>query len=733
MSEQLTITERQAGKKEEKFFWETKAMAEILMKNQEYVEAQLQGRRALKGFKKLGEIGSEGYEKSLMLLVEISQIENKVDEENAYTALLTRHQSKNQKQSSFQRASSLKVRRVDALKRTDSLEKAKPVTFRSISSNSDANVEPIISASSLRSESSNTATTLESGTAVLSQLSMFTKSTDALTSVSSHHLNSRQTEMHDENAHRYSPEGGYILATDDHTVEVAAGQSRPSGQWVDISPTVDQPVRGGSEIVQDLTLNAELSLLASPTCPQQMGSERESIESDERNPTVIEESSPTLPLAQLKGTMIIRRSSPPYAEIYKDKQSNMVTTKSVADSTAGKEKYAISSIYDSNSQVPNLPIQQFNNGAKSMHMGYKPSADEAVSGGPTHPEEQELAKRFVFDSALATRHDSRFEKVMYAPPAFPRYVAKPQHEDPWEIRNARQELDTAKEVAPEYSTPPALMPSDSAVPFDKFQSARWRSISDPRSGRKSPPSEAPTVIQEQNEKKSDEIVQGRQGGFLSPIWTTSGWSHRRSASTAARLSAPPELEFYQPEYTLDDDHSGTQQDDNLILVDDVDKDPREYARSLNRPHVPVPENEPLCPICGTSIRGPSENYSAVHVNICLDNSSPGIGVDQGADETGPHDEPMTDLPTTSAEYVSWLCCSSACSGRTRLLPNSMAMCPRCGHLKDESCTESFVDYEKPALFLTLLESVSPEKWGQSLRRKLVLMGDPLCGKTWLAE
>ncbi|KAF1847385.1 uncharacterized protein K460DRAFT_241581, partial [Cucurbitaria berberidis CBS 394.84] len=53
MAEKLSITERQVGKKDELYLWDTMKLAELMMKNKEYMEAHLQGRRSLRGFKKL--------------------------------------------------------------------------------------------------------------------------------------------------------------------------------------------------------------------------------------------------------------------------------------------------------------------------------------------------------------------------------------------------------------------------------------------------------------------------------------------------------------------------------------------------------------------------------------------------------------------------------------------------------------------------------------------------------
>ncbi|KAF2262693.1 hypothetical protein CC78DRAFT_569557 [Lojkania enalia] len=94
MMEKLLVTERQVGKKDKRFLWDTMKLAEILMANTDYMEAHLQARRSLRGFKKLGKPGFRGYEQCLELLMAICKREEKLDEEEAYAALLGSHLTK---------------------------------------------------------------------------------------------------------------------------------------------------------------------------------------------------------------------------------------------------------------------------------------------------------------------------------------------------------------------------------------------------------------------------------------------------------------------------------------------------------------------------------------------------------------------------------------------------------------------------------------------------------------
>jgi hypothetical protein len=94
MKNKLSITERQVGKKDELYLRDTLRLAELMMKNREYVEAHLQARRSLRGFRKLGETGNNGYEECLEFLIRMCKTEGKVDEEEAYTALLASRERK---------------------------------------------------------------------------------------------------------------------------------------------------------------------------------------------------------------------------------------------------------------------------------------------------------------------------------------------------------------------------------------------------------------------------------------------------------------------------------------------------------------------------------------------------------------------------------------------------------------------------------------------------------------
>ncbi|KAJ4986813.1 alpha-ketoglutarate dehydrogenase complex subunit [Stagonosporopsis vannaccii] len=93
MKEKLAITERQTGKKSERFLWDSFRLCEVLMNTKDYTEAQLHGRQALRGFRKLREQGHAGYEKTLALLIQICNEQGNLEDEEAYAALLGSYQA----------------------------------------------------------------------------------------------------------------------------------------------------------------------------------------------------------------------------------------------------------------------------------------------------------------------------------------------------------------------------------------------------------------------------------------------------------------------------------------------------------------------------------------------------------------------------------------------------------------------------------------------------------------
>lgn len=88
MKEKLAITERQTGNKSERFLWDSFRLCQVLMNTNDYTEAQLHGRKSLKGFRRMRESGYDGYEKTLVLLIQLCNEGGNLEDEEAYAALL---------------------------------------------------------------------------------------------------------------------------------------------------------------------------------------------------------------------------------------------------------------------------------------------------------------------------------------------------------------------------------------------------------------------------------------------------------------------------------------------------------------------------------------------------------------------------------------------------------------------------------------------------------------------
>ncbi len=67
---------------------DTCALSSILYRKEDYIQAQLYARKALRGYRKLGPSGADGVERTLILLVEICRASGNSDEGEAYSVML---------------------------------------------------------------------------------------------------------------------------------------------------------------------------------------------------------------------------------------------------------------------------------------------------------------------------------------------------------------------------------------------------------------------------------------------------------------------------------------------------------------------------------------------------------------------------------------------------------------------------------------------------------------------
>lgn len=89
LMEKLALEPRGSSKANRDVLADTLILVEVLFKKNAYAEALLYGRRALKGYRKMGPHGTLGVQNSLELLCQVCQAAGNHDEEDAYSAILS--------------------------------------------------------------------------------------------------------------------------------------------------------------------------------------------------------------------------------------------------------------------------------------------------------------------------------------------------------------------------------------------------------------------------------------------------------------------------------------------------------------------------------------------------------------------------------------------------------------------------------------------------------------------
>jgi tetratricopeptide (TPR) repeat protein len=87
--EKIALASRDKSKDNKGVLAEMLTLIDVLLHKKSYAEALLYGRRALKGYRKLGSEGIGGVEKSLRVLVRVCRLDENFDEEDAYATLLS--------------------------------------------------------------------------------------------------------------------------------------------------------------------------------------------------------------------------------------------------------------------------------------------------------------------------------------------------------------------------------------------------------------------------------------------------------------------------------------------------------------------------------------------------------------------------------------------------------------------------------------------------------------------
>ncbi|KAF1847386.1 P-loop containing nucleoside triphosphate hydrolase protein [Cucurbitaria berberidis CBS 394.84] len=148
-------------------------------------------------------------------------------------------------------------------------------------------------------------------------------------------------------------------------------------------------------------------------------------------------------------------------------------------------------------------------------------------------------------------------------------------------------------------------------------------------------------------------------------------------------------------------------------------------------------------MCNESLSGLSEEAASIHVNGCID-AAPSPVEEENRNNAV---QAINALPASEiswSEFLEniesfkgiWAC--NACKSDT-LQPISDKTCNSCGLERDYRCPSSKNDFQRQPFdrYWTLLTSLNlsildiPD--GSVVRRKILLLGDTLCGKTFLAS
>jgi hypothetical protein len=134
-----------------------------------------------------------------------------------------------------------------------------------------------------------------------------------------------------------------------------------------------------------------------------------------------------------------------------------------------------------------------------------------------------------------------------------------------------------------------------------------------------------------------------------------------------------------------------------------------------------------CPVCDQHLDGRSEESRTAHVNTCLDSPS---------DAENSRSYPSSSkLPFYRPSGGNWAC--RTCRSEV-VQPLSIGICGLCGSHRSRHDPSSHNDFEILEPFrIPLTGPSSLDNFrtmdGSIARRKIVLMGDANCGKTWLAQ
>jgi hypothetical protein len=707
MMEKLSVTERQVGKKDELYLTDLLKLAEIMVETEQYVEAHLQGRRSLRGFKKLGEPGFEGYEKSLVFLVHLCNIDSKADEEEAYAALLGSHRASKNRMFPFQPdRGTTPALRIATAENSVNIPHSDPAV-------------PLISEDPKQEDITPVEETKEDQESSIASASCEAL---ALSDIGVKNLvDARQQTRSASSAHG-------ILQSEPHT---PTEQHSPSSIMTETFTTAVEKVPALSEVPDEPQTSTEAS-------PSTSHSSR------------LREEEPLLPDAT---TNTQHSSTPIWASNakYNNAHEVQVTERPSGSTILHEDRDQTKTVARSPpspgllAQVPKLTIPP----NMFVFTGKKPAVPFQIEGligwMPAAYHAQNIwSECYKTDSSDRSMNSYKSESPFDIITTFCRrrhgkvpYLTTWSNSDGWSCRVV---LDNSKSwVISGKATHLRAKQAATTLAFERLMDQstkdlilRGQKLRDPYSDK---------VVVELDEQWSGVSTSERPSltasTFVSVPQITISSGHdeqdvvdssvgiRRSASDS-RL---PRNHTIAPGRGGSTHRRATTRTDLLAFSDGLDSGFTSGA-ALS------------CPMCNVSLLFLSETSKSAHVNSCIDGSPISVEELRAAEPDPPTSTtPTTSTTTTSSQPLNasqdiWAC--SGCKSKSLQFFDD-DKCNSCGTKRGFYSLGSWNNFERKPFdqYRTLLTSLDVgalnSAHGSSLRRKILLLGDTLCGKTWLAR
>lgn len=604
MLEKLQITERQVGKKNERYLGDTLRLTELLVNNKEYVEAHLQARRSLRGFKKLGESGFSGYERSLQLLIRLCKDDGKLDEEEGYAALLASHETRvkgspSTSRKKLQDRPAAVTAAIDQPLDHDTHEPAKPLSIVSSRQDIEYPLTPMQDSLSTPGELPRAQQPPAS-----SQPSTATQSRSSTPKATF-----TEAEIEPQRAHFPEQETSFINEKE----EVSPSHDPDSAPSSSTQPGIEVPPH-----TSQATLETKESHL----------------EQIEELPIPIPDISPT-------------------GHVIPDPSANLMNP--------------VSFLPD----VPSITLSPVSNYGLSLEQATSMAGRRDTNGSEDNALRRSISAPYSIRSERGT-------------------AALPPPEPEW-IRGDDQSLQRFP-VSPKEDS----IARKSERPEDHGSHDASPDIASPSETPKAP---------------------------FQPSGTHA--YHQRSASDTVHQGSKEPLRGWDPLPVRPYDRPGWSLEKSSRR--DEPRDNRGFLLLPNAPDAPTATNFPECRMCGADLRELSDETASRHVSYCKGSVRRKPVTSMGDPEAalGPTIVGVSTSLTSTKKSVpvgKWECCNC---GSLRSSNFWDTKCGYCGHLRDSTCRSS-----GSAVWTDLGPIPTPIE--KLTRRKVVLLGDTMCGKTWLA-